>query len=93
MGDLLLRSQQASGLHGSESIALSREAKFEKPSSQSGNIHALRKAVSKTLRDANNTLHSWKDGLTVEERMTLRLREERKEVLSLNMKTVRFAHL
>ncbi len=44
--------------------------------------------VSKTIRGANELLLYWKDGLTAQERAAARSKEERKQVLSLHMKTV-----
>lgn len=44
--------------------------------------------VAKTIKGANELLSYWKDGLTAEERAAARSREERKQILSLRMKTV-----
>ncbi|KID82553.1 Acyl transferase/acyl hydrolase/lysophospholipase [Metarhizium guizhouense ARSEF 977] len=91
MADLLVQAHRASGLHappGAQVVPRS-EAKLEQPSSHkgTGGRGGLRKVVSRTLRDANNALLSWKDGLTVEERERLRLREETKDCLAAHMKS------
>jgi hypothetical protein len=44
--------------------------------------------VTKTIKGANELLLYWKDGLTAEERAAARSKEERKQILSLRMKTV-----
>ncbi|KAJ2974454.1 hypothetical protein NQ176_g6049 [Zarea fungicola] len=43
--------------------------------------------VSNTIRSANDLLLYWKDGLTAEDRALLRKKEERKQILSLRMKS------
>lgn len=44
--------------------------------------------VTNTIKGANELLLHWKDGLTPQERAAARSKEERKQVLSLRMKTV-----
>ncbi|XWW99821.1 hypothetical protein V2A60_007834 [Cordyceps javanica] len=43
--------------------------------------------VPKTIKDANDLLLYWKDGLSADERALLRKKEERKQVLTLRMKS------
>lgn len=89
MADLLLQARKAPGLHLAESKSSTRtETKPEKLSSQPGGGRTIRKAVSRTLKDANNALLSWKDGLTVEERERVLLLDQRKAILADHMKTV-----
>lgn len=91
MTDLLLQARKAPGLHLADSKPPNRtDTKPDKLSSQPGGGRTLRKAVSRTLKDANNALLSWKDGLTVEERERVLLLDQRKAVLADHMKTVRY---
>lgn len=47
--------------------------------------------VSRSIKGANDLLLYWKDGLSVDERALLRKKEERKQVLTLRMKSVRYS--
>ncbi|EFY84910.1 Lipase 5, variant 2 [Metarhizium acridum] len=91
MADLLVQAHRASGLHAppGPQVVPRSEPKFEKPSSHqgTGGRGGLRKVVSRTLRDANNAFLAWKDGLTVEERERLRLREGTKACLAAHMRS------
>ncbi|OAA36834.1 Acyl transferase/acyl hydrolase/lysophospholipase [Metarhizium rileyi] len=89
MPDLLVQTHRAPSLHAAETKALFRsEAKSERLSSRTGTGGGLRHVVSKALREANNVLLSWKEGLTLEEREALRLQEEARAVLAARMKSV-----
>jgi hypothetical protein len=92
MADLLLQTHKTPGLHVTEAKLPSRVEpkadKLTKPS-QDSTTRTLRKAVSRSLRDANNAFLSWRHGQTAEERERIRLREEKKDLLSSHMKTVR----
>ncbi|KAK2608553.1 Lipase 5 [Conoideocrella luteorostrata] len=87
MADLLVQAHKAPSRHGTEpKTASPTETKTERLSTHAYNGRTLRKAVSRTLRDANDAILSWKDGLTATERERIRLRDERKSVLSVHMK-------
>ncbi|GAB0139191.1 hypothetical protein EsDP_00007404 [Epichloe bromicola] len=69
MSDLLVQPHKVAGLHGpGPREASSAQGKVDAPSSQSSSGRTIRKAVSRTFRDANNAILSWKDGLTPQER-------------------------
>ncbi|KHN95480.1 Acyl transferase/acyl hydrolase/lysophospholipase [Metarhizium album ARSEF 1941] len=90
MADLILQAHRPPSLHAPAAYAGSRsEPKTQALLSQqaSGRGGRLRKVVSRTLRDANDALLSWKDGLTVDERERLRLQQETKAILSAHMKS------
>lgn len=86
MADLLLPARAVPSAHGmqrtKDAEALARR------SSRPERVGALVGALSRTCRGANDLLRSWKDGLTAEQRERARLREERKHVLRLRIKTV-----
>ncbi|KAG6039414.1 hypothetical protein E4U41_002655 [Claviceps citrina] len=82
MSHLLVQAHKTAGLHGTGSKAVSSpQAKLEDSSSQQVSGPTLRQAITRTLRDVNNVLLSWKDGLSSEEREFARLRQQRREVL------------
>ncbi|GAO17886.1 hypothetical protein UVI_02030170 [Ustilaginoidea virens] len=88
MADLLLQTHKAPSLYGAETKASTTpEKKTEKLSPYQCGCRTLQKAVSRTLRDVNNAILYWKDGLTPEERECMFLRDQRKGVLSLRLKT------
>lgn len=89
MADLLLQTHTAGGLHGTGSKSvLSPQAKYDNSPSHLDSGRAIRQVVSRTLRDASNAFLSWKDGLSPEERETVRLRHQKTEESLGEMKSV-----
>ena len=75
--------KQSSSSHKTEVPAAPRQ-RLQGPSD--GNIVGK---VSRSIKGANDLLLYWKDGLSADERALLRKKEERKQVLTLRMKSVR----
>ncbi|KAG6034963.1 hypothetical protein E4U40_003242 [Claviceps sp. LM458 group G5] len=88
MADLLLQIHTAGGLHGTGSKSvLSSQAKSDNSSSHLDSCRTIRQVVSRTLRDASNAFLSWKDGLSPEDRETVRLRYQKRDETLGEMKS------
>ncbi|KAG6003615.1 hypothetical protein E4U21_001861 [Claviceps maximensis] len=76
MPDLLVQGHAPAGLHGTGSrIISSRQSKVDTSSFPLASRSTIRKTISRTLRDANNAILSWIDGLSPNEREALRVHQ------------------
>ncbi|OAA73666.1 Acyl transferase/acyl hydrolase/lysophospholipase [Cordyceps fumosorosea ARSEF 2679] len=73
--------QKSASTHKTEASAAARQ-RIQPPSQDN-----ITEKISKTIKGANDLLLYWKDGLSADERALLRKREERKQVLTLRMKS------
>ncbi|PNY22502.1 Lipase 4 [Tolypocladium capitatum] len=90
MADLLLPARGVSSAHAKQRTKLpSRvDAKaLSQCSSKPERAGSLTGTLSRTCRSANDLFQSWKDGLTAEQREQARLREQKKNMLCLRIKT------
>lgn len=91
MTDFLIQAHKAPSHRVTKPKVALTDTKVDVRPTKLGSEHSLRKAISNTLRDANNAILSWKDGLTVQERDLVRTRAERKSLLFARMKKVRWS--
>ncbi|KAG5983895.1 hypothetical protein E4U55_006806 [Claviceps digitariae] len=88
MSDLLVQAHTTAGRHGIGSkTGLSPQGKADNSSSSLASGRTIGRAVSRTLRDANNALLSLKDGLNSNEREAARLRQQKRDETLDKMKS------
>ena len=89
MSDLIVQAHSPAGRHGTGSkTILSPQARADNSSSHLDSGRTIRKAVSRTLRDANNAFLWLKDGLSPNEREAVRLRQLKRDETLDEMKLV-----